>query len=341
MSSRPSDSDATLAIEGLALERGTREQTRLRALELADGAWVEIPLIVLRGRHPGPVFYLGAAFHGDEVNGVEIVTRLAGSIDPRELSGTLLVVTAQNPLALQVQHRYFIGHMLKSPLDQSPADPWAAFPGDRRGNMASLIAHTLFSRLVRHAHYLIDIHTPTTGGRYAPFAFLPPPKCGPIVGRAEELARTFGADFILAAESGVYVQDVNPHTVAAHRGTVAFGVELGEGGRIYPEETERGLRGLRNVLRAAGMLAGAVESFGRGLVIGSMTVVRAGRGGLMRRLVELNEDVREGQVVATITDLFGTLVEEITAPHGGPVVRVAIFPIVSAGERVIQLGVPR
>ena len=83
-------------------------------------------------RRRGPVFYLGAAFHGDEIAGTQIVGRVASGIDPAALRGTLIAVPVQNPLAFQVQHRFFVGHMLKSPMDQNPADPWAAFPG-RRG----------------------------------------------------------------------------------------------------------------------------------------------------------------------------------------------------------------
>jgi predicted deacylase len=155
-------------------------------------------VMVLRGAKPGPTFYLGSAFHGDEVNGVEIVAKLAHEIDLRELGGTIIVVPAQNPPALQVQHRYSIGHWSKSPLDQSPGDPWACFPGDPNGNMASLIAHKLYSELMQHADYLVDIHTPTTGGRYAPFAFLPPTRVGSIVEASEKMAKSFGADFVLA-----------------------------------------------------------------------------------------------------------------------------------------------
>ena len=107
---------------------------------------------------------------------------------------------------------------------------------------------------MRHADYMIDVHTPTTGGRYAPFAFLPPTRCGDVVDRAEELARAFGADFILANDKGMYVGDKNPHTILAERGVPAFGVEIGEGGRIDDEDVERGLRGLTNVLRHLSML---------------------------------------------------------------------------------------
>jgi hypothetical protein len=92
-------------------------------------------------------------------------------------------------------------------------------------------------------------------------------------------------------------------------------------------------------MRTIGMLDGAPEAFGRGMVIESMTVVRAHRGGLPQRKVELNDDVKQGDVLATVMDLFGHTVETIVAPHDGPIVRIATFPAISAGERVVQLGV--
>jgi predicted deacylase len=231
--------------------------------------------------------------------------------------------------------------MLKSPMDQSPSDVHTSFPGESTGNAAALIAYILFEKLMRQADCIIDIHTPTTGGRYAPFAFLPPTRCGEIVQDAETLARAFGADFILANDKGMYVHDKQPHVVAAERGIVAYGVELGEGGRLDPSEVDRGVRGILNVCRALSMLAGEVESFGRRMVIRTMTIIRAQRGGLLTLRVGLGDEVLTGQVVATVTNVFGETTEEIRAPHAGPVVRIATFPIVSTGERVAQLGVPR
>jgi predicted deacylase len=334
-------SDDALAIEGLKLTRGQRTRTRLRAVELPEGTWVELPLQVVRGAKPGPVMYLGAAIHGDEINPVEIVSTIARDIDVGELSGTLLVVPVQNPLAFQTQQRLPFAHLIKSPMDQNPADVFHSFPGDPAGNVAAIIAHVLWDRLMRHADYVLDLHTPTTGGRYAPFTFLPPTRCGEVVHTAEALAKAFGADFILANDKGMYVGDKNPHVVAAERGKVAFGIELGEGSKLEPVEVERGVRGLRNVLRAVGMIPGKPEEFGRRFVMRTMTVIRASRGGLLRLRVDLNDEVKANQVVATVTDVFGDVVEEIRAPHAGPVVRITTFPIVSSSERVVQLGVPR
>ena len=216
--------DGTCEVAGMRVACGRREQKRIRVAELPEGSWVELPVMVIRGVEPGPTLYLGAAFHGDEVAGVEIVGRFVSRLDVTALRGTLLVVPVQNPLAFQVQHRYFIGHMLKSPMDQNPADPWASFPGDPNGNLAALIAHVLYDQLLRHADFMIDVHTPTTGGRYAPFAFLPPTRCGACVVKAETLAVAFGADYILANDKGMYVGDKNPHTILGERGFPAFGI---------------------------------------------------------------------------------------------------------------------
>jgi predicted deacylase len=191
---------------------------------------------------------------------------------------------------------------------------------------------------MQHANYLVDLHTPTTGGRYAPFAFLPPRSAGDSVLESKRLAQQFGADFILDTDQGVYVQEQSPHVVMAKRGAVALGLEVGEGGQLDPDVTERGIRGLRNMMRAAGMLEGRSEVFGARTVIASMKVVRATRGGLLHRKVRLNDVVKAGQLLATVTNLFGEVVEEILSPQDGPVVRVATLPAVSAGDRVVQLG---
>jgi predicted deacylase len=337
----PALDDGRQDFAGLHVDRGQRDQKRIRVAELPDGSWVELPLMVIRGARSGPIFYLGAAFHGDEVAGVEIVGRLVSQLDAKSLRGTLLIVPVQNPLAFQVQHRYFVGHMLKSPMDQNPADPWASFPGDPDGNLAALIAHALFDQLMRHAHYMIDIHTPTTGGRYAPFAFLPPTRCGNSVAEAEKLARAFGADYILANDKGMYVGDKNPHTILGERGVPAFGVEIGEGGRLEEADVHVGLRGLMNVLKQVGMIPGEPESFGRQLVIRTMEVTRASRGGLLHLHVGLNDDIDQGQHVASVISPFGEVLEQIHARRSGPVVRIATLPIVSSGERIIQVGVRR
>ena len=45
----------------------------IELIELADGSKVSLPLLLINGVADGPRLYLGAAIHGDEVSGIEIL----------------------------------------------------------------------------------------------------------------------------------------------------------------------------------------------------------------------------------------------------------------------------
>jgi predicted deacylase len=333
--------DQELEVHEQGPGRGTKTVVSIPLLELADGTWVNANVVVIRGAEPGPVFLAAAAVHGDEINGIHIVQRFARQLDPAGLRGTVLALPVQNPLGLQAQHRFPVGQLLKSPLDQSPADLWAAFPGDPEGNSTQVMAHILDRELFCKADYLIDIHTPTTGGRYLSIAFLPPARVGEPAERAEELAGAFGTRVVLKTDSGMYVHEATPHVVAAGRGAAGFGVELGEGGRVEPELIELGVSGLENMARLIGMLPGSVEATPEQIKLRTMIPVRARRGGLLQCSVGLGELVAAAQVIGTITNPLGQVTEELRAPLDGLLVRATTFPTVMTGERVAQIGIPR
>lgn len=331
--------DEALEIVGGRLDRNRKVDRPIPLLELADGTWINVHVTVIRGAEPGPVFLAGAAVHGDEINGIHIVHDFVRGLDPAGLKGTVLAIPVQNPLGLQSQHRFMVGQLLKSPLDQSPADLWAAFPGDPEGNSTQVTAHILHTEAFSKADYLIDLHTPTTGGRYMSIAFLPPARVGEPAERAEAMARAFGTAVVLKTDAGMYVHEATPHVVAAGRGAAGFGVELGEGGRVEQEFIDLGVRGLFNMLRLLGMLEGGVEATAEQIKLRTMIPVRARRGGLLRCSVVLGDRIDEGQVLGTITSVTGEVVEEIRAPIGGILVRTTTLPTVMTGERVAQIGI--
>lgn len=329
---------ASFEVGGVETRPGTKASGTVTAFELVDGTAVECPLVLLAGATPGPTVYIGAAIHGDEINGIGIVHEVIRHVDSASLKGNVICVPMQNPLALRMQHRLPLQLLSKSPMDQFPGDPWMCFPGDASGNSAEVMAHLLFE-LMRPADVVIDIHTPTTGGRYVPFIFLPHRRTGSVWEETLELAQAFAPDFILAAEEGVYVMDGSLHGTVAEHGTPAFGVELGEGGRLDEVSVGRGTKGVLNVLRHLGMVGGEAEMLGSSRVLRSMTVLRTTRGGLLRIHAELGAEIAEGDLLATVTDRFGDVVESILAPHGGPFMRMTTFPTVSSNERVAQIGV--
>ena len=132
--------------------------------ELPDGTKINLPIRLVNGRHPGSGLYLGATFHGDEVNGVAIMSEALAKIDPDKLAGQIVCVPLQQPLAFHADHRLPLAQFFKSALDRAPADAWTCFPGHAEGNLAQQLAHKIF-QIVRQCDFAIDVHTPTRGGR--------------------------------------------------------------------------------------------------------------------------------------------------------------------------------
>jgi predicted deacylase len=326
-------------VGGTTVLPGTRVNTSVEVGSLGDGSAVTIPVILACGAENGPTVYIGAGVHGDEVTSTATATHAMLEIDPARLRGRVICVPVQSPLAFRAHHRLAMELLIRSPMDQFATDPFMHFPGDGDGNYGQRVARRLFD-LMSTADAAFDLHTPTTGGRYVPFVFLPPPTVERgVYERCIAMARAFSPDFVLKADSGVYVGEGTGHVAAARAGIPAFGFEVGEGGHLEQDGVRRGVAGLVNGLRHLGLLEGEPEQLGPCRFVESMTAVRAARGGLWELEASLGVDVEEGECLGVVRDVLGEVVQEVRAPHAGPLMRITTFGAVGSTERLVQIGV--
>ena len=323
--------------EGLTVPAGAMQRTRIALMQLADGTEVSIPLMVMNGVKPGPRLYLGAAIHGDEVTGIALLSRALRQIDLQSLAGSIICVPVQHPLALYADHRLPLAQFLKSPLDQAPADAWTCFPGQENGNLAQVVAATLF-RLIRQCDYALDIHTPTRGGRYVPIAILPHSGIGPAAQVAEEMGLALGTGWVMRGDRGMYVSDGILCVEATKAGVPALTFEIGEGGRLEEDSVATGAVCVLNLLRHLKMIDGAIETPAKTHVMHDFLGLRARRGGLLITEVKLGQAVKQGDLLCRVVDIFGDEVERIVAPVDGLFVRATTLSTVTTGERVATLG---
>lgn len=324
-------------VANLEVAQGEKMRGSMPVLNLADGTNVSLPLLVLNGAKDGPTLYLGAAIHGDEVNGPAILARALGPIDPAELSGRIICVPVQHPLALQSDHRLPVSQFLKSPLDQVPHDAWTCFPGDKDGNIAQIFAAAIFS-LIRQCDYALDIHTPTRGGRYVPIAILPHPDLGASAARAEQMAHDMGGGWIMKGEKGMYVSDGILCVEACKTGVPCFTFEIGEGGRLEEESVITGARCVLNILKSLKMINGKPEPAKKTYLMRDFLGIRANQGGLLVGVGSLGQEVKAGDVLCRILNVYGDEVQLVKAPQDGVFVRTTTLGSVSQGERVATLG---
>jgi hypothetical protein len=302
------------SLDAAALPAGATQRFWFRAGTNEIGQPLLVPVIVVRGARPGPRLLVTAGIHGDELNGISVIHRLAQT-DPQALAGTLVLVPGLNTPALLASSRAFS--------DGSNLN--RVMPGEASG-AAERYARQLWDGLFRrNADAAVDLHTQSRGTAYVMYAFASTP-------RTRRMAELVGPD-IIKMDTGDKGTVENELTNA---GVPAITFELGRPEVFDDSSVARGLAGVRNLMTEMGMLAGPVQATAP-FVSNRLEMARGSKAGWMTLLVPLGGDVSKGQPLATIADPFGTVIETVVAPASGRINTIATDPRRDAGDMVARI----
>ncbi len=306
-------------ILGPPVTRGTFEYRYWASGQSLVGLSVPTPVLIVSGAQPGPTVCLTGAVHGDELNGVEIIRRVLFGLDPTQTNGTVVGVPIVNLHGFRRSSRYL----------PDRRDLNRFFPGDARGSSAARLAQSLFSEIVRHCSYLVDIHTGS-------FHRTNLAQIRADLGDASilKLARMFGDIAVLN----------NPGTVGTLRraameaGIAAVTMEIGEPLRLQPEQVEVGANGILDLLAGLGVTVRDEVKPKVQPVYYQSTWSRADDGGILLAEVGLGETVSVGQLLGTVTDPITNERKSIVSPVEGRVIGMAINQVVMPGFAAFHLG---
>lgn len=310
-----------LFIGGTQIQRGQRYSIDLPIAQLYTHAPLTMPVQVIAGKKPGPVMFVSAALHGDEINGIEIIRRLLKHTALKRLRGTLIAVPIVNVPGFIQRSRYL----------PDRRDLNRSFPGSPNGSLAGRIAYGLTQEIIGKADYGIDLHT---GAVHR--ANLPQIRANLDSAANAQLAHAFGAPLILDSKpaSGTlreYTSDNNIPMLL---------YEAGEALRFDEASIRVGVRGIIRVLRKLEMLPRASRP-GRAMqpiIASSSQWVRADDSGVLRTVVALGEHVEKGQVLGYLADTLGESESTMSAPFSGLIIGKLNLPLVFAGEAVFHIA---
>jgi predicted deacylase len=303
----------------VAIPAGESRDVELDVSESYSSMPVRIPIHVRRAVEPGPVVFVTAALHGDEINGTGAIRQLIQDDDFRLLRGSVILVPVVNLLAFDRHSRYM----------PDRRDLNRSFPGSTKGSLAGRMAHTIFSEIVSRSDYGIDLHTaavrrtnyPTVRGNLK----------NPEVRR---IAEAFGSEIILNAKGpkGAFRRE------ACAAGCPTIIMEGGEVWKVEPTIVASATRGIQNVLRELDMLEGEHESPPYQIIVDKTRWIRADRGGFLQFHVAPGDIVEKGQELATNATLLGRERAMLEAPFDGVVLGMTTLPAISPGEPICNLG---
>lgn len=298
-----------------------------RVADNAVGQGWYVPVIVVRGARPGPRLLLTAGVHGDELNGIAVIHRLAARIDPASLAGTVIAVPGLNTPGLLHHSRAF------TPGDGR--DGWnlnRLMPGKSKdADIGERYAARLWEALLRpNADTAIDLHTQSRGTAYVMYAFASGK-------RALAIANLVAPD-IIKLDPGV---KGSVETEMVRDGVPAITLELGRPESFDAVMIGRAVDGIMRVMADMKMIdAGLTTPAAVTPWTGNAIVpVFAPRGGFATILAPLGGDVAKGDVVATIADPFGRTLARVLAPAAGRVNTVATDPLRDPGDMLLRIVV--
>ncbi len=322
----------------LDLSASGRQVGRLelpRSTNTSGWSHLFIPIATV-GNGDGPTVVVLAGNHGDEYEGQIAALKLLRHLDEDDVSGRVIIIPCLSPQASSSGTRLW----------PSGANFNRSFPGRPDGPPNEQLAHFLTTVLMPMSDVVIDIHTGGRSARFVPCShmhWVEKPE------QRREMARgmlAWNTDFhfiyIDIAGSGLLPNE------AESQGKTVITTELGGGGYCSAETHGIAERGLANVLRHLGVLAGRVET--RADLGRPDPVVLDGRdpgnyllapeSGLWETLLDPGDPVTDGQPVGRLHFIERPEREPITltAPTEGVVACVRALVPTEQGDNVLVVG---
>ncbi|TVQ30141.1 MAG: succinylglutamate desuccinylase [Wenzhouxiangella sp.] len=311
----------SVTIGGITVEPGQRRSIDLEVGRLYTHSPTTMPVQVVCGKRAGPVLFVSAAIHGDELNGVEIIRRLLKLPILQKLRGTLIAVPIVNLHGFIHTSRYL----------PDRRDLNRSFPGSETGSLAARIAHLFMTEIVSQTTHGIDLHT---GAIHR--ANLPQIRANLDDPDTLAMAKAFGTPVILNAA----IRDGSLRAAAASNDVPMLLYEAGEALRLDELCIRGGVEGVQRVMRLLGMLPRSRRKAPPEPVMArSSSWIRAPQSGLFRARVALGERVtRDQTVLGAVSDPFGEKEQEIRAPFSGIVIGRLNLPLVNEGDAVYHVA---
>ncbi len=263
-----------------------------------DSAWgmLMIPLTVVKNG-AGPTALLTGGNHGDEYEGPIALWDLAATLKAEDINGRVIIVPGMNYPALQAGKR-------TSPIDGGNMN--RVFPGNPAGTLTQKIADYFQRTLLPMADYVLDMHS---GGKTLEFI----PFCAAhLLDDKAQQARCVAAMQAYNAPYSLMLLEIEAasmyDTAAENMGKVFISTELGGGGTSSAKTVGIAKKGVRNLLRHAGIMRGEPEITDtlKLDMPDEQCYVFSSSNGLLEPCMDIGSTVQAGDVLARVHNIERT-----------------------------------
>lgn len=296
-------------------------------------AATNIPIIVIQGAKAGPRLALVAGSHGTEYASIVALDKLAQSVSPSELSGTLVIV----PLINLASFAQKVPHI--NPVDGKSMN--RLYPGNASGTQTERVLWAIGKQVVEPSDYLIDLHGGDLDENLRRYSYWPQTGNAKLDSTSRGMVMAFGLDHIIIQKGQGPAAPGEPMPISRYAeslGKPTVIAEAGHAGTTNAEDIDVLVQGAVNVMRHLNMLPGEAKPVEHPVWIGPTTTLHSEHDGIFYSLVGPESYVQKGMKVGYTTDYFGNKLEDIVTPVSGVVVYICSVPSMTKGGTAAIIG---
>ena len=288
---------------------------------------LKIPYVDVRGAKDGPHLAILAGVHGTEYTSIAAVREFALSLDPEQVSGRITAVPIANLPAFWARSPFVV------PADGKNLN--RSFPGDPDGSYAEVLAHHLMQTFVTGADYVLDLHAGDLPEALEPFAMY---EESAVQAASRDLALAYGLGHVVRQSMAERTVAGSTCAAAADLGIPAIVAESGQNGLMDRPSVDRHLAGLTNVARSVGVMLGDTLPPPVVREHDGWNWLRTQVAGWWEPVVPVGTDVAAGDLLGTVSEICGGVLEEVRAPEAGVPLFVTTSPAVVAHGLLLGLA---
>ncbi|MBN1293587.1 MAG: succinylglutamate desuccinylase/aspartoacylase family protein [Candidatus Latescibacteria bacterium] len=296
-----------------------------------------LPFMSAVSDNPGPVLWLTACGHGDEICGIVIIQEIFKKIQRKLLNGAVYAFPLMNPIGFETASRN---------ITVSREDLNRSFPGAMTGTLGEIIANSIFSSIMETSPTLVlDLHNDWI--KSIPYTLIDSNPGGShrtVYKKTLEYARQAG--FVSIVDTEKMTGTLSYNLLMNDIPVLTF--ELGESYVINEQNVEYGLKAVWNILAFLKMTKPIKEHFS----YPTLPAYRAGKllrysdkpystkSGIIRFMAKPGDVVTKGKPIARIVNAFGKHQETIRALEDSIVLGHSDSSVVFPGMHIMAFGIP-
>lgn len=293
--------------------------TKTHVYQADSGQEICFPVATVQGELPGPHAVITAGIHGGEYPPIAAAIQLFKQLDPREVSGTVTIITVSNVSAFE-QRSMFV-----TPVDGK--NPNRCFPGREDGSYTERMVYHLFRDFIAKGDLHIDLHCGDLIESLTPFSEYSYGIDPEVDQKSKDIAVYYGLPNVVGERCDLTKEyaGLNYENSARH-GIPSALVEAGQHGKLDQTAIEMHLFGMKNVLRHFGVLSGTAQKNESYELFQGVAAAEVSRPGIFYCEVKPGDYLKKGQRIGRLEDYFGTVLEEVCSPATGKVLYITDNP---------------